>query len=70
MVILGISRFGVPQPLLPKGNSKLEILLKEIFSAEQERNEILSATLEKLNFFLFKKTVSRSFRKPNPLMQL
>ena len=55
MVILGISRFGVPQPLLPKGNSKLEILLKEIFSVKQERNQILSAILEKLNFFSSRK---------------
>ena len=48
---------------IPKENSKFEILIAKIFSLKQKANQILSATLEKIKFCLFKKTVYGSFRK-------
>ena len=35
--------------------SKSEILIVKIFSLKQKANQILSATLEKINFFLSRK---------------
>ena len=46
-----------PTPSVPKGNSKLEILLVEIFSPKQKLNQILPATKDKIKFCLVKTTV-------------
>ena len=48
---------------IPKENGKFEILIAKIFSLKQKANQILSATLEKIKFCLFKKTVYGSFRQ-------
>ena len=46
-----------------KGNGKLKILLVKIFSLKQKTSQILPATLEKIKFCLFKKTVWGSFKQ-------
>ena len=48
--------------LVPKGNKKFEILLVKVFSLKQKTSKILSATIKKVKFFLFKETASCSFR--------
>ena len=48
--------------LVPKGNKKFEILLVKVFSLKQKISKILSATIKKVKFFLFKETASCSFR--------
>ena len=49
-------------PFSSIGNTKSEILLVKIFSIKQKKNQILPATIEKIKFLLFKKTVYGSFR--------
>ena len=46
-----------------QGKSKFETLIVKIFSLKQKANQILSAAIEKIKFFLFKKTVYGSFRQ-------
>ena len=46
-----------------KSKSKFEILIVNIFCLKQKTNQILSAAIEKINFFLFKKTIYGSFRQ-------
>ena len=51
------------RPPAPKGNSKLEILLVKIFNLKQKTSQTLPATIEKIKFCLFKKTVYGSFKQ-------
>ena len=46
-----------------KDNNKFEIVTVKIFSLKQKANQILSATIEKIKFFLFRKTVYGSFKQ-------
>ena len=46
------------------------LLFAKIFSLKQKANQILSATLEKIKYSLFKKTVYGSFKKQKPSRQL
>ena len=48
---------------VPKGNSKFEILLVKIFSLKQKPNKAVKATIEKIKFYVSKKTASFSFRQ-------
>ena len=58
---MDISRFTASAH---KDNSKFEILVVKIFSLKQKENQILSATIEKINFFLSRKQeICGSFRK-------
>ena len=59
---MGIPRFRAPG-YCPKGKSKFEILLVKIFSPEQKTNQMLSATIEKIKYFVFKKTINGSIRQ-------
>ena len=45
-------------PFAPKDDDKFETLLAKIFSLNREKNQIFSATLEKINLFLFNKYCS------------
>ena len=45
-----------PTPSDTKGNSKFETLLVKIFRLKQKKNQRFPATIEKITFFLFKKT--------------
>ena len=52
--------YWVYQDLRPpalQGNSKFEILLVKIFCLKQKTSQILPATIEKIKFCFFKKTV-------------
>ena len=60
---LVISRFTVSRPLVPKVNSKFEILPVKIFNLKQKANQILPAIIGKIKFCLFKKTALCSFRQ-------
>ena len=51
------------RPSVPKGNSKFEIVLVKILSLKRKTNQIFPATLEKIKFCLFKKTVYSSFKQ-------
>ena len=59
---LGIPRFRAPGHC-PKDKSKFEILLVKIFCLEQKTNQIHSATIEKIKYFVFKKTINGSIRQ-------
>ena len=58
---MGIKIHG-PWPSAPTGDNKFEILLVKIF-IKKRKNQILSAILEKIKFFLFKKTAYDSFKE-------
>ena len=47
-----------------------KLLFAKIFSLKQKTNQILSATLEKIKYCLFKKTVYVSFKKQKPFRQM
>ena len=49
---------GSLAPSVPKGSSIFEMLLVKVFSLKQKRSQTLPNTIEKINFFLFKKTAS------------
>ena len=44
--------------------------LQKIFSLKQKTNQILSATLEKIKYCLFEKTVYGSFKKRKPFREM
>ena len=48
--------------MTPKGNKKFKTLLVQIFSLKTKNNQILPVTIEKIDFFLSKKTVYGSIR--------
>ena len=48
---MDISRLMVPANSPSKGNSKFEIFIVKIFSRQQKANQILSAIIEKNQFF-------------------
>ena len=52
---MDISRLTAPAQCPHKDNNKFEILFIEIFNLKQKANQILSATIEKINFFLSRK---------------
>ena len=51
-----------PAPSVPKGNRRFEVVLVKEFSLKHKANQILPATTEKIEFCLFKKIASYSFR--------
>ena len=52
---MDISRFTAPAYCPQKDNNKFEILIAKIISLKQKASQILSATIEKINFFLSRK---------------
>ena len=48
--------------MVPKGNSKFEILLVKLFSLKQTPNKILTAAIEKIKFCVPKETALFYFR--------
>ena len=46
------------QPSATKSNRKFEILVVKVISLKQKANQILSATIDKIKFCLFKKTAT------------
>ena len=60
---MGISRFPALDPRFPKVTANLKsYLYKNLVLKKQETCQTLSATLEKIKFCLFRKTVYGSFR--------
>ena len=47
-----------------------KLLFAKIFSLKQKINQILSATLKKIKYCLFKKTVYGSFEKQKPFLHM
>ena len=43
-------QYSRPPAIDPKGNTKFEILFLKIFRLKQKINQILSATIKKINF--------------------
>ena len=61
--IYWVYQYSRPVVIAPKDNTKFEILLVKIFKLKQKTNQMLSTTLEKNNFFVFKKTIYGSLRQ-------
>ena len=53
----GISRYNIATSV-PKGHSKLKILLVKVFNLKQKINQVLPVTIETIKFCIFKKTSS------------
>ena len=47
-----------------------KLLFAKIFSLNQKKNQIVSATLEKIKYCLFKKTVYASFKNQKPFKEM